>query len=55
MLLECDKKVYETTRETMEEKEKEKKGKKRCGEQGGTEDRDEMLGGSANSTTEYVR
>lgn len=42
--------MYETTKETKGEKEKEKKGKERCGEQGGTEEnRDEMLAGSANS------
>lgn len=52
MLLECDGKVYETMKG---EKEKEKKAKKRYGEQGGREDRDEVLGGSANSRIEYVR
>lgn len=30
-------------------------GKKRCGEQGGSEDRDEVPGGSVNSRIEYVQ
>lgn len=37
-----------------EREEKKRKGK-RCGEQGGSKDRDEVLGGSAKSTIEYVR